>query len=194
MYRRCSGGSGGVRSCTGTAGARNIKVDVQEAVKLRRGEPSTLDRITGGVDATFFSGNTFSARTVATKAFILLLASRSPLTFLSGQLVNLDDVLSEPNRKEYHHCMPRAWMRDNRSSVPDSVTNSLANFALISRAENRTIKDHAPSVYRTEMPEDITAIAASALLPDSLWNDDEMFLSERAEALAGYAQQLAAWS
>lgn len=169
--------------------ARNIKVDVQEAVKLRKGDNSTLDRITGGVDATFFSGNLFSARTVATKAFILLLASRSPLTFLSGQAVNLDDVLSEPDRKEYHHCMPRAWMRDNRQQVSDSATNSLANFA-----ENRTIKDHAPSVYRTEMPTDISAIAESALLPESLWNDDETFLSERAEALAAYAQQLAGWS
>lgn len=174
--------------------ARNIKVDVQEAVKLRRGESSTLDQIAGSVDAAFFSGNTFNARTVATKAYILLLASRSPLTFLSGQPVNLDDVLSEPNRKEYHHCLPRAWMRDNRPSVPDSATNSLANFAIISRAENRTIRDHAPSVYRTKMPADVSAIAASALLPESLWSDSETFLSERAEVLAGYAQQLAAWN
>jgi len=75
---------------------RNIRRDVEEAVKLRNGEPSTLDDISGSLDIMFFLGNSFSARTVASKTMILLLASRSPRSFLSGSLVQLDAVLSEP--------------------------------------------------------------------------------------------------
>lgn len=58
--------------------ARNIKLDVQEAVKLRNGDFSALDQISGSLDERFFSGNVFNARTVATKTFILMLASRTP--------------------------------------------------------------------------------------------------------------------
>ncbi len=85
--------------------------------------------------------------------------------------------------------MPRAWARDNRPGVPDSMTNSLANFAIIARAENREIKAKAPSEYRTLMGADINAISASAYLPDSLWADDESkFFDERAQLLAAAAQ------
>lgn len=169
--------------------ARNIKHDVEQATALRKKEPSTLDRITATVDASFFLENTFNARTVATKAMILLLANNNPRTFLSGQAVDLDEVLSEPNRKEYHHCMPRAWMRDNRAEVPESVVNSLSNFAIIARAENREIKAKAPSEYRALMAANITEIERSAYLPPSLWADDETnFFPERAEFLASAAR------
>lgn len=168
---------------------RNIKHDVEQAVKLRAGETSTLADITVTVDEQFFLENAFNSRTVATKALILLLANNGPLTFLSGQAVDLDEVLSEPNRKEYHHCMPRAWMRDNRPSVPERMTNSLANFAIILRAENREIKAKAPSEYRALMPPDIGLIATSGYLPDSLWADDETkFFTERAQLLAAAVQ------
>ncbi len=69
---------------------RNIKHDVEQAVALRKGGPSTLDQITASVDRDFFLDNTFNSRTVATKSMILLLANNHPRTFLSGQSVDLD--------------------------------------------------------------------------------------------------------
>ena len=69
---------------------------------------------------------------------------------------------------------------------PDQI-NALANYAIISRAENRTISDLPPSEYRSLMPQDATAILESALVPPSLFDDEfEMFLSERAIDLAIY--------
>jgi hypothetical protein len=168
--------------------ARNIKQDVEQATALRNGATSTLAQITASVDEDFFLDNVFNARTVATKAMILLLANNNPRTFLSGQSVDLDEVLSEPNRKEYHHCAPKAWIRDNQPDLDDDETNCLANFAIITRAENREIRAKAPSEYRKLMPANIDAIATSAYLPDSLWEDNaELFLFERSKLLAAAA-------
>ena len=173
---------------------RNIKNDVQEAIKLRRGEASTLDEISGIVTRDFFLNHTFNARTVATKTHILLLASSSPRTFLSGQPVDLDNVLSEPNRKEYHHCVPRAWARDQMPDVPAPIVNSLSNFAIISRVDNRTISAKAPSEYLPLMGGDAEETKRRAFLPDSLWSNDEAFFAHRAELLADQARQAAGWT
>lgn len=171
---------------------RNIRADVDEALKLRHGAQSDLDGLAVSVDSSFFTQNNFSARTVASKALILLLAQQSPLSFLSGQRIFLDQVLSEPNRKEFHHCAPRAWVRDNRTNSFSRV-NSLANYAMISRVENREISDLPPSAYRAMMQGDLAAIDKSAFLPASLWSDDvERFLDERAELLAAEAARLVA--
>ena len=128
---------------------RNIRRDIEEAMKLRRGEDSELSAIPAAVDETFFLNNTFSIRTVASKTFILLLAQQRPRSFLSGELVNLERVLAEANRAEYHHCYPRAALE--RRGEPRPRINALANFAIINRSENREISDKEPSEYRRDM-------------------------------------------
>jgi len=169
---------------------RNVRSDVSEAVKLRNGEASDLGEIDVGVEPDFFRSRAFSPRTVATRAFILTLASLSPRSFLSGGKIDLDDVLSEPNRKEYHHLFPRAYL--SREGVADvAEVNALANFGFLSRAENRKISDKAPSIYREQMPEEVGPIQASQALPDSLFADDwTKFVQERAASLAKIAREL----
>jgi hypothetical protein len=170
---------------------RNIKYDVVEAVRLRKGEASSLDKMTFKIDDDFFITNAFSSRTVASKAAILLMAGMHPQSFLSGQAIELDIVLSEPNRKEYHHCMPKAFLKKQRDAIDDKRINALANIAIISRAENRKIGGRAPSEYKSAMPSDITTIAERAFLPDSLWLDDyEIFLADRAKLMAAQAELL----
>jgi hypothetical protein len=171
---------------------RNIKTDVEEAMRLRRGEPSTLDALADHIYDYFFVGHSFNVRTVATKTTILLLADGQPMSFLSGQPVSLDRVLSEPNRREFHHCMPKAFIKANAPGFAWEA-NSLANIAMISRAENREISAKAPSEYRALMPNDISEICSRAFLPDSLWTDDaETFLAQRASLLAQRANELMA--
>ncbi|MGC4804240.1 GmrSD restriction endonuclease domain-containing protein [Micromonospora sp. DT233] len=173
---------------------RNIKRDIEEAINLRKGEESSLADITSSLKASFFLRNNFSIRNVATKTFVLLLASRVPKSFISGEPVSLDDVLSEPNRREYHHCYPRAFLAklNPQDNSWNGRVNALANFAIISRAENRDISDKAPSVYRSKMPADVTGVMDSALLPPSLFGDDfTKFAVERAEMLAAYGRKLA---
>jgi hypothetical protein len=170
---------------------RNIQADIIEAVKLRSGEDSTLDRLPSSIGIEFFYRNTFSPRTVATKTVILMLAASQPKSFLSGQVIPLDEVLSEPNRKEFHHCMPRAYLKKTEPNVKESEVNALGNIAIISRAENRKIGDKAPSQYRAMMPDDISDIAESALLPNSLWKDNYGdFLTERCVIMAQHAAGL----
>ncbi|MET8060059.1 GmrSD restriction endonuclease domain-containing protein [Streptomyces microflavus] len=170
---------------------RNIKRDVEAALELRNGAGTTLEDIAVDVNERFFTENQFNSRTVATKTMILLLASLKPKSFLSGQGVELDKVLAEPNRHEYHHCFPRSHLRKLPNSPTDKVTNCLANFAIISRAENRKISDRAPSVYRVDMPANIEEIKSGALLPDSLFRDDfPTFLEERTGLLVQAAKNL----
>jgi len=162
---------------------RNIRRDIREALKLRREEASSLSEIPSGADPSFFLQHTFNIRTVASKSFVLLLAQMHPRSFLSGEIVNVEEVLSEPNRSEYHHCYPRARLA--AIDVPPDRINALANFAIISRGENRLISDRLPSNYRDLMPSDATVILDSAAVPESLFADDyDRFLEERAGLLA----------
>lgn len=170
---------------------RNITRDIEEAVKLRNGSESKLSEIVVDVDGSYFLENVFSFRTVASKTLILMLATLHPRSFLSGETIQLDDVLSEPNRREYHHCYPKAAAL--AEGHPSRLINSLANIAIISRAENREISDKLPSIYRNKMPVDIIEIASRALVPDSLFADQfEEFVTGRAKLLGETARKLCA--
>ncbi|HET6506032.1 MAG TPA: DUF262 domain-containing protein [Baekduia sp.] len=168
---------------------RNLRRDIVEAVRLRRGEPSDLDSIGGAPDSRFYVAHRFNIRTVASKTLILQMAHFHPRSFLSGELVALERVLSEPNRSEYHHCFPRARLL--ALGMPDSAINVLANIAMISRAENRTISDKLPSEYRSLMPDDAVAILDAAGIPETLFDDDyETFIGQRCQLLAERAELL----
>jgi hypothetical protein len=69
----------------------------------------------------------------------------------------------------------------------------LANFAIISSADNKTLGGKAPSVYRSKMPEERTPeILRRAICPTNLFDDDyDAFLDARTAILAAYARELA---
>lgn len=169
---------------------RNVRSDVAEAISLRDGRPSSLGEIELEIGSDFFLTRTFNPRTVATRAFILTLASLTPRSLISGAKIDLDDVLSEPNRKEYHHLFPKAYLA--RAGVSEAhEINALVNLGFLSRAENRTISDKAPSSYRSLMPPQIAEIQTSQALPDSLFDDDwGGFKGERSTALVEIAAKL----
>lgn len=160
--------------------SRSVKRDVEAAIELREGNESSLDKLDAEIGTDFYLGNTFNNRTVATRAFILQLAAHSPRSFISGGTITLDDVLSEPNRREYHHCYPKAYVANSGATSIYDV-NCLANFAFLSRSENREISDKAPSVYRSLMADNVDDILASQVIHQNLFNDDfDEFLRERA--------------
>jgi hypothetical protein len=172
---------------------RNVRTDVEQALALREGRTSTLDGIKADVAADFFLDNYFRASNVASKCLILLLAGRKPKSFISGAPIDLDLVLSEPNRKEYHHCFPKQYLIANGIETDPVRINALANLAFISRVDNRTILDKAPSVYKALMPRALSPIKTAALLPPALFLDDwPTFLTERANLLATEAKKLIA--
>jgi hypothetical protein len=168
---------------------RNIRADAEQARLLRRGEVSSLDQNAFAIDDSFFLHNAFRQANVASKCLILLLVAHRPRSFISGAPVDLNAVLSEPNRKEFHHCFPQAYLLQSGKEPDRTRINALANIAFITRAENRTISDKAPSDYRSLMPENVDEISEAALLPDTLFADDwDDFLKERASLLTSAAR------
>lgn len=171
--------------------SRNVREDVEDAVKLRAGLPNIMDSISDEISPEFYSHRDFNVGSVASKAMILQLAGHSPRSFKSGSRIKLDNVLAEPNRKEYHHCFPKAYVVRNEIDLGDISINCLANYAFLNRAENREISDKAPSVYRLGMPENLDEIRGSQLIPESLFTDDwNAFSGDRANLLAADAKAL----
>lgn len=170
---------------------RNLKQDIDEIQKLRDGKPDELGSFAVTVGPEFFLENTFVISNVNTKTLILMLAQVQPVSFISGNAVNLAETLKAANRAEFHHLMPRSFLRQTQQDdVPESV---LANMAFMSRADNRALGGAAPSVYRSKMQGDEQTVLNHALCPESLFGDAyRVFLAERAAMLAAKAAELIA--
>lgn len=167
---------------------RNLNSDIEQMSILREKADSKLGDFSVEITPDFFKSNTFGFNNVNTKTLVLLLASRRPRSFISGQLVDLASTLKEANRTEFHHVMPRAFLKGREQRQWDE--SILANFAFLSRSDNREIGGVAPSIYRAKMPKDITLILESALASETLFTDDfTAFINERADRLARVAAE-----
>ena len=171
---------------------RNLNRDVAEAVKLRETGTVGLADIPWALDREFFIETRFTISAVTTKTFILMLVSQDPLSFVSGSRVSLANVLRHYNRSEFHHLFPRAFL--NNQGLPTGEMNRLANFAIISSADNKALGGVAPSRYREKMPaKRVDSILAAAVCPIALFGDQyDEFLKERASLLRELAGRLTA--
>jgi hypothetical protein len=165
--------------------------DIEQMVKLKTGQPSTLDNIDVTVDDEFFRSS-FRVGAAATKTFVLLLANNDPQSLLSGKSIDLDKVLQRYNRSEFHHIYPRAFLRE--IGVPDPQINVLGNFCFLSAAENKNIGRKRPSAYLADLVGDDDARAvtlATAFCHANEFNDDyQLFLKARCDRLAEFANKL----
>lgn len=170
---------------------RNLKVDIEEMANLRDGKSSKIGEFSSDITPDFFKKTTFGIGNVNSKTFILMIAQSDPLTFISGQPINLAEKLKSANRAEFHHLMPKKFLKD---SSQDSLSESLlANFAFITRSENRDIGGAPPSDYKAKMTGDVSTILTKSLIPESLWsNQYAIFIDERSEILAARAAELCA--
>lgn len=169
---------------------RNLKRDLIEARNLRASGSSKLADIAVEVEDDWFQENRFTIGSVNTKTFILALAQTSPRSFVSGAKVNLGEVLSKYNRGEFHHLYPQRFLKSEGRGIRD--INRLANFAVISAADNKTLGGRAPSEYKANMNHgNLSSVLSSATVPESLFDDDyDAFLIARASQLAELARKL----
>lgn len=169
---------------------RKLKADIEEMVKLRDGNDSKLGQFDAPVGPEFFLENTFRTRSVNTDTFVLLLAQKSPLSFLSGTPVSLREVLKEYNRSEFHHIFPKKFLKDTGQN--DVNENALANFAFLSRSDNNSISGKSPKDYRSLMANGaFDEIVARALIPTDFYDLDYVsFATSRAEMLKNEALRL----
>jgi len=169
---------------------RNLNADIEEIRKLKVGKPSNLGGFTLQVSDDIFTSNIFTIGTVNTGAFILLLAHQKPLSFVSGAPIDLGEKLRQSNRAEFHHLMPKAHVQGTAQTA--FSPNCLANFAFISRSDNRALGGDAPSKYKGHMPANCAPILARSLCPEAeLFSDDlGTFIRARASMLRQAAEQL----
>ncbi len=165
-----------------------MNLDIMEIGKLKDGEPNSLSDFQVQIDESFFLESPFNLNTVNTKTFILMLAGAQPRSFISGGFVQLEKVLRDLNKREFHHLYPKKILR---GSAANKEIGCLANFAIISRADNNKIGGKTPSGYKDLMQGDVDEILSHALCPKSLFADDfNAFLIERSELLVLKASEL----
>lgn len=168
---------------------RNLNADIEEMRKLKAAKPSALGGFSVRIGDEFFLDNGFTMGSANTNTFVLLLAQAKPQSFVSGAPIDLADKLKQANRTEFHHLMPKAFLQESKQE--SRPANCLANFAFLSRADNRYLGGAAPSKYRNKMPASIDSILARAICPASLLGDAyDAFLKERAGMLRTQAEAL----
>ncbi|MDV8079457.1 DUF262 domain-containing protein [Rhodococcus sp. IEGM 1370] len=170
---------------------RNLNRDILEAAALREKKRQTTlaTGVSASIERDFFT-KPFNVSTVNTKTFLAMLVQAEPKSFVSGQKVSLAKVLQQYNRNEFHHLMPRAYAKT--MGIENDRVNGLANFAIISAADNKVLGGVAPSKYKEKMPaKETDAILTHALCPQSLFLDDfDTFIGERIDKLNAAAFDL----
>lgn len=107
-------------------------------------------------------------------------------------MITLSSVLKEYNRNEFHHIYPKAFVLSKFENTEYDV-NCLANFCMLSRADNKKIDCKAPSIYRAnDMPENSEEILKSNLIDEHELINDEFnnFVMHRAKSIFAYLESL----
>ncbi len=169
---------------------RHLEEDIREMLQLKGGQQSNLGGFAADVTNEFFTREEFGIGKVNTKTFVLLLAEQKPMSFVSGQPVDLNEKLKEYNKTEFHHLMPRAYLK--AVGVTKYSANALSNFAFLSSSENKHLGGAKPSKYKEKMAqENLDDILERAVCPQSLFDDNfDQFIEQRAELLRGKAATL----
>lgn len=167
---------------------KTIQTDIEEMRRLRDKQKSNLDNVPFALANDFFTTTTFRIDAVGTKAFVLMLAQKQPLSFISGGNVSLGDVLKDYNRNQFHHLYPRAFPRGKQLPCDSSC---LANFCFLSQADNNAISGNAPSAYRAMIKGNENNILSRAICPPSLFMDNfATFVNDRSSMLSAEAARL----
>ena len=149
----------------------------------------------GGFDSavvsTMFSERRFLTSSVDTKTFVLMLANSRPKSLVSGSETQIGRVMSAGNRSEFHHIFPQSFLKS--VGIDRARVSCLANFCIISAADNKRIGGKQPSVYRSKLSTSVIAYLPSHIIPDSLFTDDfSSFIEKRSHALVAAAYKLMA--
>jgi hypothetical protein len=167
---------------------RNLEADISEARKLREGN-SALGGFDVNISTSTFTERRFNSGTVNTKTFILMLAAQNPRSIVNGARISVGDVLAAGNKSEFHHLYPQAFLKEKQ--VPAAKINALANYCILSSADNKRVGGGAPSAYRTKLTDQLDLVLKENLIPMELFADDyESFLKKRSLLLVDAAYDL----
>ncbi len=92
-----------------------------------------------------FAKSNFSSGNANSKTHILLLNSMRPKSLVSGSVIDLNNALKKASKNEFHHIFPKKYLE--REGIEKKAINVLANICFLTRADNNSISDKAPSDY-----------------------------------------------
>lgn len=182
------------RSCFSrryTSGVSDMHIqDMKSMDELRKDKNFDISSFPCNIDKTFFTSNQFNLSAVNTKTYITLLASQTPKSFISGAKVDLQRVLKNVSRNEFHHVFPVNFLQGQ--GVVKKEINILANICFLNNADNQRIKDKAPSDYKLLMDQQIiNEILDHAVCPrDGLDLSYQEFIDIRVALLVKLAETL----
>lgn len=166
------------------------KQDLKAMDNLKANEDQVISGFECEVSTSFFTDIQFNLGSVNTKTYVMMLASMSPSSFISGANVNLRNVLKNVSRNEFHHIFPKSHLKGLGKS--NKEINILANLCFLNNADNQKIKDKAPSIYKSLLPSDsIGKILESHLCPPDTFDlEYEHFIEKRSKILKDYVSDL----
>lgn len=165
------------------------ETDIKAMKELSNNSDYSITNFKCSISRSFFVDNQFNIGAANTKTFILLLASKTPRSFISGAKVDLSKTLKAATSREFHHIFPDKYLQRNNYVKKDIYC--LANFCFLNNADNQKIKDHAPSEYKKEIVGNLIEIMDSALCPHNAMDlSYEDFLEKRTMILMDYANSL----
>ena len=166
------------------------KHDLMELDKLKNNTDYRLQGFAAKIDDSFFTENQFNMTSVNTKIYILMLAQYKPKSFISGANVDLERVLKQANRNEFHHIFPKKYLE--KQGISKTEINQFANFCFLSGADNQRIKDRPPQDYKTLIASsELKTVMKHALCPeDSLDLNYQDFINKRVMLLKKAAEEL----
>ena len=145
---------------------RNVAADILGMGQVLRGDDDAFSLLPALVESKFFV-RTWAIRSAAAKAHACLLAQQVPRSLLSGVTLDLGEVLSRYNAREFHHIFPRAMLR--AEGVPPRQADVLANICMVTAADNKKIGKRSPREYFQDIPEpDREEIFNRAIFPPDL--------------------------
>lgn len=163
--------------------------DIREVLLLKKDPSHTMKMPNPDIKVDFERGN-FLSSSASSRALILMLAQSRPHSFLSGAQIDLDKVLKQGSKHEFHHIYPQKFLSDQ--GLPRQQINVLANICFLTRSDNNKIRATAPSKYAADMPENVKEqYLEEALCPVTFDNDNYAdFIKGRVEKLTKKAQTL----
>lgn len=125
---------------------------------LRENQEAQVFTFECEVPKDYFLANQFNPQGITTKVFV------NPVSFISGTSVDLATKLRQSYKTEFHHIFPVKFLeREGKSGKQLSV---LSYFCFLSKADNLSIRDKAPSDYRTLINNE-QRVLESALCPEN---------------------------
>ena len=173
-----------------TSGVNDVQeTDIKGMKELSKNSNYCITDFKCTISPSFFQENQFSAGAANTKTFILMLASKTPRSFISGAKVDLSKTLKMATSKEFHHIFPDKYLQRKNYAKKDIYC--LSNFCFLNNADNQIIKDRAPSDYKSKICGDINEIMTSSLCPSNALDlPYEEFRSKITYLLLEYANSL----